>query len=106
MGRFFDVLNTPSAVLGVLVVTVGVNVFLYLGYSSEMSTPPPAERSGHQTRDTTTIERMERAGAKERTPPQSTQPATTLQSTTPTRPSVTADASASASATASATSSP
>ena len=31
MGRFFDVLNTPSAVLIVLVVTVGVNTFLYLG---------------------------------------------------------------------------
>jgi hypothetical protein len=96
MGRFFDVLNTPSAVLVVLVVVVGVNVFLYLGYSSEMQTPPPAERGGHQTRDTTTIERMERAGAEESTPPQSTQPATTLQSTTPTRPSASASASASA----------
>lgn len=105
MGRFFDVLNTPSAVLVVLAVVVGVNVFLYLGYYSETQTPSPAERGGLQTTTTTAAERMERAGAKERTPPQSTQPATTLQST-PTRPSVTADASASASATASATASP
>jgi negative regulator of sigma E activity len=98
MGRFFDVLNTPIAALGVLVVVVGVNAFLYLGYrSSETPTAPPAGRRGPQT---TTVERTERTGPKEVTRPQRTQPVTTLQKTIPTQRSATA------SATASATSSP
>ena len=32
MGRFFDVLNTPIAVLVLLVVVAGINTFLYFGY--------------------------------------------------------------------------
>ena len=102
MGRFFDALNTPTAVLVVLVVVVAVNVVLYLGYhTSETLSPPPTERSSGPS--TTTIERTEQPAApKEPTRPQrrSTRPATTLQSTIPT------EQSAPASATASATSSP
>jgi hypothetical protein len=102
-GRFFDILNTPVAVLGVLLVVVTVNVFLYFGYASKMPTPLPAARTVPSA--TTTIERTERAGPKERTQPEltrpeRTRPATTLQGTTPT------ERSATVSATVSATSSP
>ena len=100
MVRFFDALNTPTAVLVVLVVVVAVNAFLYLDYySSETSAPPPNERSSGPQR---TVERTEqRAAPNEPTRPQGrTRPATTLQSTIP------AEQSATASATASATSSP
>ena len=84
MGRFFDILNTPIAVLGVLFVVVAVNLFLYFGYrSSEAPTSPPAE-------PTTTIERTERTGPKEET-----RPATTVESTIPTEQSTTVSATAS-----------
>src|SRR5215217_3378605 len=50
MGRFFDVLNTPIAVLVLLVVVAGINAFLYFGYRpSEAPAPPPADRGGPQT---------------------------------------------------------
>ena len=92
MVRFFDFLNTPLAVLVVLVVAVGVNAFLYLGQYPPAS---PAEGGGSRT---TAVETTERSvGEGEEAP----RPATTLQSTTPTQPSATATATATASATAS-----
>src|SRR5215212_9549934 len=60
MGRLFDILATPLAVLGVLFVVVAVNVFLYVGYSSNTPTPLPAEHTGPST----TIEMMERKNGK------------------------------------------
>ena len=91
MDRFFDALNTPTAVLVVLVVVVAVNVFLYLGYhTSETSTPPPTEHSSGPS--TTTIERTQQPAA----PKERTRPATTLPSTIPAEQSVTPSASASA----------
>jgi len=54
MGRFFDFLNTPQAVLVVLVVVVGVNAFLYLG---QRPYPSPAERGGPRTTAVETTER-------------------------------------------------
>jgi hypothetical protein len=97
MGRFFDVLNTPMAVLVLLVVVAGINAFLYFGYHpSEAPAPPPAERGGPQT----TIESTEpRTGSGE-----ATRSAGAPRSSSPTRPSATASATASvtASATASA----
>jgi hypothetical protein len=45
MDRFFDFLNTPMAVLVVLVVVVGINAFIYFGQSPpETPAPPPAGR--------------------------------------------------------------
>jgi flagellar basal body-associated protein FliL len=85
MGRFFGFLNTPLAVLVVLVVVVGVNAFLYLG---QRPTTSPAERGGSRTTAVETTERP--AGDGEEAP----RPATTLRSTTPTQPSATATASA------------
>jgi hypothetical protein len=95
-GRFFDILNTPIAVFGVLFVVVAVNLFLYFGYSSKTSTPLPAEH----TSPSTTIGRPERAGPKEGTlpevtRPERTRPATTLQSTIPNDQSATATATSS-----------
>jgi hypothetical protein len=92
-GRLFDILNLPAAALGVLIVVVVVNVFLYFGYSAKTRTPPPAGLS-------TTIETPELTGPEEGTLPEMTRPQTTPQSTIPT------DQSPPASATASATSSP
>src|SRR5215212_406115 len=68
MGRFFDFLNTPLAVLVVLVVVVGVNAFLYLGQCTpETPATAPAERGGPRT---TAVERTERlAGDGEATRP-------------------------------------
>lgn len=40
MDRFFDIINTPIAALGITFVVVVVNVFLYFGYYSS-ETPPP-----------------------------------------------------------------
>ena len=96
MGRFFDALNTPIAVLVVLFVVVAVNVFLYLSYHSSETPPPPATE--HSSGPQRTVEMTEqRAAPKEPTRPQrSTQPATTLQSTIPTEQSATPSASASA----------
>jgi hypothetical protein len=86
MGKIFDVLNTPLAVLVVLVVVVGVNAFLYLGpRPSEAPDTAPANRGGPRT----TGERMERRAA-------------IFRSTTSTQPSATASATAT-SATATAT---
>lgn len=101
-GRFFDILNMPIAVLGVLFVVVAVNLFLYFGYySSKTPTPLPAEHASPST----TIGRPERAGPKEgtipevtrpeRTRPERTRPATTLQSTIPNDQSATATATSS-----------
>lgn len=96
-GRFFDILNMPIAVLGVLFVVVAVNLFLYFGYySSKTPTPLPAEH----TSPSTTIGRPERAGPKEGTlpevtRPERTRPATTLQSTIPNDQSATATATSS-----------
>ncbi len=103
MGRFFDALNTPTAVLVVLVVVVAVNAFLYLGYRpSEGPTLSPAERSSGPQRTTEGTDQQ--AAPEEPTQPRkSERPATTLQSTTST---ASATASANASATAGATSSP
>src|SRR5215213_9695483 len=101
MGRFFDVLNTPIAVLVLLGVVAGINAFLYFGYRpSEAPAPPPADRGGLQT----TLKSTElRTG-----PGEATRSASAPRSTSPTRPSATASATASAtvSATASATGSP
>jgi hypothetical protein len=95
MGRFLDALNTPIAVLVVLVVVVAVNAFLYLGYHPSETPSPPAERSSGPQR---TVERTEQpATPKEKTrPKRSTRPATTLQSTIPNEQSATPSASASA----------
>lgn len=95
-GRFFDALNTPSAMLVVLVVVVVVNAFLYLDYHSSVTpAPTPAERSGVLQRTSETTEQP--AAPKELSQPQrSTRPETTLQSTVPTRQSTTPSASASA----------
>jgi hypothetical protein len=94
--RFFDIINTPIAALSVLFVVVAVNVFLYFGYySAKTPTPLPTERS---VPSATTLESTERAGPKQRTLPQRTRPATTLQSTTPTEPSATVSATVSATA--------
>ena len=60
MGRLFDILATPLAVLGVLFVVVSVNVFLYLGYFSNTPTPLAAEHAGPST----TVERMDRKSGK------------------------------------------
>jgi len=95
-GRLFDVLNMPIAVLGVLLVVVAVNVFLYFGYSSNTPTPLPAEHTGPST----TVERPERTGPQEGTlpdvtRPERTRPATTPQSTIPTDQSATASATSS-----------
>lgn len=101
-GRFFDILNMPIAVLGVLFVVVAVNLFLYFGYySSKTPTPLPAEHASPST----TIGRPERAGPKEgtipevtrpeRTRPEKTRPATTLQSTIPNDQSATSTATSS-----------
>ena len=96
-GRFFDILNMPIAVLGVLFVVVAVNLFLYFGYySSKTPTPLPAEHASPST----TIGRPERAGPKEGTipevtRPERTRPATTLQSTIPNDQSATATATSS-----------
>jgi hypothetical protein len=81
----------PIAVLGVLFVVVAINVFLYFGYSSNTSTPLPAEHTGPST----TIERPERTGPNEGTLPERTVPATTLQNTIPTDQSATASATSS-----------
>jgi hypothetical protein len=81
----------PVAVLGVFFV-VALNVFLYFGYSSETSTPLPAEH----TAPSTTAERPERTGPEEVTQPERTMPATTLDpSTIPTDQSATASATSS-----------
>jgi hypothetical protein len=49
MVRFFNSMNTPIAVLVVLVVVVGVNAFLYFGHRpSEAPATEPAERGGPQ----------------------------------------------------------
>ena len=90
MHRFLDALNTPIAVLGVLLVVVVVNVFLYLGY-----------RSSEQGGGPQTTRRMETTQRAE--PEEETKPATTPQS--PAERSATPSASATASATASVTSS-
>jgi hypothetical protein len=93
MDRFFDILNTPIAALSVVFVVVAVNVFLYFGYySPKTPTPLPSERT---TPSATTRERTERTGPKERTLPERTRPATTLQSTTPAEPSATVSATSS-----------
>jgi hypothetical protein len=93
MARFFDILNTPIAALSVVFVVVAVNVFVYFGYYSPITpTPLPTERT---TPSATTLERTERAEPKERTRPQRTRPATTLQSTAPTEPSATVSATSS-----------
>jgi hypothetical protein len=84
MGRFFDFLNTPIAVLVVLVVVVGVNAFLYLGQRpSEVPATAPAERSGPRT---TAVEKTEQlAGDGEATgPAPTTTSATATASTTAT----------------------
>ena len=92
----------PIAVLVVLVVVVSVNLFLYFGeYSSKAPPPLPGSRTVPSA-TTTTIEKTERAGPKERTQPERTQPegtrpATTLQSTTITEQSATVSATSSAS---------
>ena len=91
MGRFFDALNTPIAVLVVLFVVVVVNAFLYLGYhSSGGSTLSPTERSSGLQR---TIEMTQQQAA----PKEPTRPETTLQSTSPTEQSATPSASATSS---------
>ena len=96
-GRFFDILNMPIAVLGVLFVVVAVNLFLYFGYySPKTPTSLPAEH----TSPSTTIERPERAEPQEGTlpevtRPERTRPATTLQSTIPNDQSATATATSS-----------
>src|SRR5215218_11478908 len=93
MGRFFDVLNTPIAVLVLLVVVAGINAFLYFGYRPSEA-PPPADRGGPQT----TLESTElRTG-----PGEATRSASAPRSTSPTRPSATASATASAAVSASA----
>jgi RND superfamily putative drug exporter len=89
--RFFDILNMPIVVLGVLLVVVAVNLFLYFGYYSKTSTPLPAEH----TVPSTTIEKTERTGPKEGTRPERTRPATTLQNTIPTDQRATASATSS-----------
>jgi hypothetical protein len=82
----------PLAVLGVLFVVVAVNVFLYFAYySSGTPIPMPAEHTGPST----TIERPERTGPKERTRSERTIPAATLQSTNPTDQGATASATSS-----------
>ena len=97
MGRFFDVLNTPIAVLVVLVVVVGINVFLYFGHL------PPEVRTDRGEPQTPSVERTERrTELKEATRPAST----TVLSTTPTPQTASATASATTSATTSATSPP
>jgi hypothetical protein len=99
MGRFFDVLNTPIAVLVLLVVVAGINAFLYFGYRpSEAPASPPADRGGGQR----TVESTE----LRRGPGEATRSASAPRSTSPTRPSAGASAGATASATASARSSP
>ena len=40
MVRFFDILNTPIAVLGLSIVVVVVNVFVYFDYYSKDANPP------------------------------------------------------------------
>ena len=108
---FFDILNTPIAVLVVLVVVVAANVFLYFGvYSSKAPSPLPGSRVVPSA-TSTTIERTERAEPKERTcaektrpertRPERTRPATTLQSTTSTEQSATVSATVSATSSAS-----
>jgi hypothetical protein len=72
----------PAAALGVLIVVVVVNVFLYFGYSAKTRTPPPAGPS-------TTIEMLERTRPQEGTLPEMTRPQTTPQSTIPTDKSAT-----------------
>src|ERR687890_593142 len=58
MRRFLNALNTPAAVLAVLVVVVAVNVFLYLDYrSSEEPTSSPPERSSGPQRATERTDR-------------------------------------------------
>ena len=59
MGRVFNILTTPIAVLGVLFVVVAVNVFLYLGYSKT-----PTSLPGEHTGRSTTMERPERKNGK------------------------------------------
>jgi cytoskeletal protein RodZ len=94
MGRFLDFLNTPLAVLVVLVVVVGVNAYLYLGQrTSEAPGTAPAERGGPRT---TAVERTERSAGDG----EATRPAPTTTTST------TATATTSATATASATASP
>jgi len=84
--RFLDALNTPIAVLGVLLVVV-VNVFLYFDYrSSEQGGGPQTTRS---------METTQRAEPEEETKSATTPQSPAERSATP-----------SASATASATSSP
>jgi hypothetical protein len=39
MRRLFDILNTPMAVLAVLIVVVAVNSFLYFGYHAPAVSP-------------------------------------------------------------------
>jgi hypothetical protein len=57
MDRFFEILNTPIAVLSVLFVVVAVNVFLYFGYySSKTPSPLPTEPT---TPSATTLEYAE-----------------------------------------------
>ena len=92
-GRFFDILNMPIAVLGVLFVVVAVNLFLYFGYySSKTPTPLPAEHASPST----TIGRPERAGPKEGTIPEVTRPERTRpESTIPNDQSATATATSS-----------
>jgi hypothetical protein len=96
-GRLFDIINMPILVLGVLLVALSVNVFLYFGrYSSGTPTSLPAEH----TDPSTTIERPERAGPNEGTLPEvtrlkRTRSAITLQSTSPTDQSATASATSS-----------
>jgi hypothetical protein len=51
MGRFFDVLNTPIAVLVLLGVVAGINAFLYFGYRpSEAPAPPTAVGSRRRSK--------------------------------------------------------
>jgi hypothetical protein len=95
MGRFFEILNTPTAVLVVLVASVGLNALIYLGHRPpEGPAPSPAGRSSGPQR---TVEPTEQTTAPSGPTRQqsSPRPATTPQGTVSAGQSATASASAS-----------
>ena len=98
MRRFLNALNNPAVVIGVLVVVVAVNVFLYLDYrpSEEPTSASPSVSSSGPQRTPESTEGP--SDPEESTPPpqKSAQPAPTPS------PGQNATASATASATSSA----
>src|SRR5215210_5962037 len=91
MRRFFEMLNTPMAVLVALFVVVAVNSFLYFGYysprtptPSSHSLPPEHTHSPTKLEETTSAHMEETTSSSTKSPPSTTAPTTTTVTATAT----------------------